>query len=436
MNYVKQVLGGDLRKYTMALILLLVLAIFHFLTNGLMLTSQNIVSLLMANTYVFILAMGMLMVIVVGHIDLSVGSVAGFVGMMSAVMYKGGTGAPWWVCILIGLGIGVGVGAWQGFWLAKMGIPGFITTLAGMMVFRGAVIWVAEGRPRPAPPELKTFGYDYIRDWPPGVREHLGVNLPTILIGAVGILIVVFFQFRSRAKIGRVLGETPDLSPVIVRSVLIALIMGFFTYLLASGRENTSVPIPTLIVLVLVILYSTLTQRTPLGRHIYAVGGAKAAAALSGVSIPKTYFFTLFNMSILAALAGLLATGRTGSAAPADGNMWELDAIASVFIGGAAVTGGIGTISGTMIGALVMASINSGLNLMHAGSDKTMVIKGLVLLAAVALDVFNKQQGRASITGRLFGKKPGEEIQELTDQKKDTKEVEEAVSAPATPQSS
>jgi putative multiple sugar transport system permease protein len=205
-----------------------------------------------------------------------------------------------------------------------------------------------------------------------------------------------------------VTGEHEPLAPVVTRIVLFSAIIAFFTYIMASGNKGTSLPIPTIIVAVLVLFYSTLTQRTSFGRHVYAVGGNKAAAALTGISVPRVYFLTMFNMSILAAIAGLLMAGRGTAAGPNDGNAWELDAIASVFIGGAAVTGGIGTVGATIIGALVMASINSGLSLMGVGADKVQVIKGLVLLAAVALDVFNRRQGKTSITGMLFKKKTPE----------------------------
>jgi putative multiple sugar transport system permease protein len=385
----------------MVFVLVLILITFNIISGGRMLTSQNILNLLVGNTYVLILALGMLMVIVVGHIDLSVGSVAGFVGMCVALSARD-LGLPWAVAILAGLAIGALIGTWQGLWLSKIGIPGFITTLAGWMIFRGAVIWISGSISIPVPPELRVLGSGYLPDWG---REQTGLNLLTVLIGAVAIAVVVLLQLRSRKRLAEVTGESQPLLPAVLQLVLVGLLIGYLTWLLASGREGTSIPIPIIIVGALVIFYAILTQRTPFGRHVYAVGGNKAAAALSGVNVSRTYFLVMLNMSILAALAGILAAGRSTAAGPNDGNMWELDAIASVFIGGAAVTGGIGTVGATVVGALVMASINSGLMLMGVAQDRTQIIKGLVLLAAVALDVYNKRSGRDSITGRLLERK-------------------------------
>jgi putative multiple sugar transport system permease protein len=195
--------------------------------------------------------------------------------------------------------------------------------------------------------------------------------------------------------------ETPPLWPVVVRVALLTAVIAYVTWLFGSGRPGTSFPVPGLILAGLVIIYHVITQRTRFGRHIYAVGGNKAAAALSGVNTRRTYFLVMANMSLLAALAGILFVGRSTSAGPSDGTGWELDAIAAVFIGGAAVSGGIGTVIGSMVGGLVMAVLNSGLALMGVGSDRTQVIKGLVLLAAVAFDVYNKQQGKPSIIEHL-----------------------------------
>jgi putative multiple sugar transport system permease protein len=401
MNLVKQVLGGDLRRFTMVFALIVILVAFQFMSGGRMLTSQNILNLLVGNTYVLILALGMLMVIVVGHIDLSVGSVAGFVGMCVALTARD-FGFAWWLAVLTGLVLGALIGAWHGFWLAKVGIPGFITTLAGWMIFRGAVIWISGSISQPVPRQLRTLGSGYLPDWG---RDQIGLNALTLAIGAAAIIIFVFMELRSRRSLIEITGTAQSLLPTVLRIVLVAAVIGYVTWLLASGRPGTSLPIPTIIVGVLVIFYAILTQRTPFGRHVYAVGGNRAAAALSGVNVSRTYFYVMLNMSVLAALAGILFVGRSTAAGPNDGTMWELDAIASVFIGGAAVTGGIGTVGATMIGALVMASLNSGLMLMGVGQDRTQIIKGLVLLAAVALDVYNKRQGRASITGRLLGQK-------------------------------
>ena len=400
MKYIKQVLGGDLRQYTMVLALGLLIIIFNIISGGRMLTSSNFQNLISGNAYVLILALGMLMVIVIGQIDLSVGSVAGFAGMVIALVAKN-YNIPWWVAVLIALAIGILAGAWHGFFLSQLGIPGFITTLGGMMIFRGGVIWISRSISVPAPEQLKWFGSGYLPEWGPAFT---GMNNSTLLLGIIGIAAYIVAQLRKFKHSGDATGVKDPVWALIVRIVLMTAIIGYFTWLFGSGRVGTSFPVPGLILLVLTIIYHIITQRTKFGRHVYAVGGNKAAAALSGVNVKRTYFLTMMNMSFLAAVAGILFVGRATAAGPADGTSWEMDAIASVFIGGAAVSGGVGTILATIVGGLVMAVLNNGLMLMGVGADKTQVIKGFVLLAAVAFDVYNKKSGKSSILGRLFTK--------------------------------
>lgn len=398
MKAIKKVIGSDLKQYAMMVVLVTLIIIFNIASGGKMVTPSNFQNLLSGNAYVLILAIGMLMVIVVGHIDLSVGSVAGFVGMLTALAARD-FNLPWWTAVLIGLTAGAVIGAWQGFFLAKLGIPGFITTLGGMMIFRGAVIWVSKSISVPAPEELKFFGAGYLPEWGPA---WTGLNNSTLLLGLIAFAAFTWLQLRGRSRKAKLTGKTEELWPVVVRIVLIGVVIGYATYLFGSGRPGTSFPVPGLILVILVIIYHTITERTPFGRHIYAVGGNKGAAALSGVNVKKVYFLTMLNMSILAALAGIMFIGRSTAAGPSDGTSWEMDAISAVFIGGAAVSGGIGTVRATMVGGLVMAVLNNGLMLLGVGADRTQVIKGLVLLAAVAFDVYNKTQGKASILGRLF----------------------------------
>ena len=400
MKYIKQVLGGDLRQYTMVLALGLLIIIFNIISGGRMLTSSNFQNLISGNAYVLILALGMLMVIVIGQIDLSVGSVAGFAGMVMALVAKN-YNIPWWVAVLIALAIGILAGAWHGFFLSQLGIPGFITTLGGMMIFRGGVIWISRSISVPAPEQLKWFGSGYLPEWGPAFT---GMNNSTLLLGIIGIVAYIVAQLRKFKHSGDATGVKDPVWAVVVRIILMTAIIGYFTWLFGSGRVGTSFPVPGLILLILTIIYHIITQRTKFGRHVYAVGGNKAAAALSGVNVKRTYFLTMMNMSFLAAVAGILFVGRATAAGPADGTSWEMDAIASVFIGGAAVSGGVGTILATIVGGLVMAVLNNGLMLMGVGADKTQVIKGFVLLAAVAFDVYNKKSGKSSILGRLFTK--------------------------------
>ncbi|PKM66749.1 MAG: sugar ABC transporter permease [Firmicutes bacterium HGW-Firmicutes-2] len=394
MIYIKKIFGDKLQDYTMVLALVALAIIFNIISGGKMITSSNFQNLISGNAYVMVLAIGMMMVIVIGQIDLSVGSVAGFSGMVMAIAVRD-LGLTWWVGVLLSLAVGATIGAWQGFWLAKLGIPGFITTLGGMMIFRGGVIWISRSISVPAPRELKIFGAGHLPEWGPAFT---GMNNSTLLLGIIAITAFAFTQLRkhNRSK------KTKELWPVLVRIALVSVVIGYLTWIFGTGRPGTSFPVPGLILVVLVLIYHTITTRTTFGRHIYAVGGNKSAAALSGVNVQKTYFLTMLNMSFLAALAGIMFVGRSNAAGPSDGIGWELDAIASVFIGGAAVSGGVGTIIATMVGGLVMTVLNSGLMLMGVGADRTQVIKGLVLLAAVGIDVFNKKEGRQSIIGRLF----------------------------------
>ena len=392
MQRIKQILGADLRQYTMVLALAALIIVFNIISDGRMLTSSNFQNLLSGNAYVLVLALGMLMVIVIGQIDLAVGSVAGFAGMVMAKAAHD-LNMPWYVAVLVALVIGALAGAWNGFFLAKLGIPGFITTLGSMMMFRGAVIWLSRSISVPAPDELRFFGAGYLPEWGPAFT---GMNNSTLLLGLIGIIVFIVFEMKKYRQSASLSGDRAPLWTVIVRIAIISAVIGYFTWLYGSGRVGTSFPIPGVILLILVILYHIITQKTMFGRHVYAVGGNKSAAALSGVNVSKTYFLTMMNMSMLSAVAGILFVGRSTAAGPADGTSWEMDAIASVFIGGAAVSGGVGTILATMVGGMVMAVLNNGLMLMGVGADKTQVIKGLVLLLAVTFDVYNKRSGRGS----------------------------------------
>lgn len=397
MKAIKQVLGGDLKQFSMVFALVALLAVFEIWSGGGMLTSSNVQNLIRGNAYVLVLAIGMVMVIVIGHIDLSVGSVAAVVGITAAISSTR-WGFDWWLALLFGLLVGVVIGAWHGFWLAKVGIPGFITTLAGMMIFRGLVIWLSGSVTIPVPVEFRTIGAGFLPEWGP----NTGVNNSTLLLGILGIAAYGWSQFNKYRKQAKFEVEKVPAYAFVIRFALVAGVIAYATWLFGTGLYGTSFPIPGLILLVLVFIYHTLTQRTTFGRHVYAVGGNRVAAALSGVNVKRTYFLVMLNMSFLAAVAGILFVGRATAAGPTDGTMWELDAIAAVFIGGAAVSGGVGTVVGSVVGGLVMAVLNNGLFLMGIGADQQQIIKGLVLLAAVAFDVYNKQQGRPSITGRLF----------------------------------
>jgi putative multiple sugar transport system permease protein len=397
MNALKQLFGGSLRQFGMLFVLVALAVLFHGLTGGLVITSTNLMNLLNGNSYILVLAIGMVMVIIVGHIDLSVGSVAAFVGIVVAIAMRD-WGIPWWMAFLLGLALGAVCGAWQGFWVAYMGIPGFIVTLAGYMFFRGANQWVGKSLTVPVPKAFQYLGAGYLPEWGPNTP----MNNSTLLLGVLAVAILVWMQVNQRRALAKIGAEVPPMSVMITRLVLLTVVIGYLTWMFGTGRPGSSFPVPGLILVALVIVYSYLTSRTIFGRHIYAVGGNRLAAELSGVNTRRTYFLVMMNMAMLAAFAGMMFVGRSTASGPFDGVGWELDAIAAVFIGGAAVSGGVGTVVGSVIGGLVMAVLNNGLQLMSAGSDATQMIKGLVLLAAVALDVWQKSQNKPSITGLLF----------------------------------
>lgn len=400
MNYLRSLFGGDPRQFGMLFALLALVVFFQIETDGLVLTSANLMNLLNGNAYILVLAIGMVLVIIAGHIDLSVGSVAAFAGIVVALAMQD-WGIPPWGGVLLCLAIGFLIGAWQGFWIAYVGIPGFVVTLAGMMLFRGANQFVGKSNTIPVPPEIQYLGGGYL----PTFAHDTGLNDPTLALGFAAILWLVTGTLYARRQTIRTGGVPLPVRTIVIRTVLIGGVIAWLTYQFASGRQGTSFPVPGLILVSLVLLYSFIARRTILGRHVYAVGGNIQAAKLSGVNTRLVNFLVMMNMSILAALAGLMFIGRATASGPFDGVNWELDAISAVFIGGAAVSGGVGTVIGSVIGGLVMAVLNNGLQLMGVGADMTQIIKGLVLLAAVAFDVYNKIQGKPSITGLLFRKR-------------------------------
>jgi len=370
---------------------------FQIFTGGRTLTPGNVINLFNGNSYILILAIGMVLVIIAGHIDLSVGSVAAFVGVSVALAMRD-WGLPWWAGVLFGLLLGAVIGAWQGLWTAYVGIPAFIVTLAGMLLFRGFNQFVGKSNTIPVSKDFQFIGSGYL----PEIGPNTGFNNLTLLIGIVAAAFVVIMSVRARAAAKALGADVPELWVEVTKLVLICGAILYATYLFATGRPGTSFPIPGLILAVLVLIYGFIADKTVLGRHVYAVGGNRHAAELSGVQSKKVNFMVMMNMSILAGLAGMIFVARSTASGPFDGVGWELDAIAAVFIGGAAVTGGVGTVIGSIVGGLVMAVLNNGLQLLGVGADLTQIIKGLVLLAAVAFDVYNKSQGKRSITGMLI----------------------------------
>jgi putative multiple sugar transport system permease protein len=386
-------LSGNLRQYGMMIALLLLMVLFTFMTDGLFVQPRNITLLLVQNGYVLILAIGMVMVIIAGHIDLSVGSVCAFVGATVALAMAQWH-FPWYAAILLGILLGILVGMWQGFWVAYVGIPAFIVTLAGMLLFRGLDLMILGAQSIPVPDAFQAIANGYLPAVGPVTNYH---NL-TLLLALIGVGAVIWMEMRHRAGLKKHSMKPASMVGSVTKVVLISALIIAFSMLLASYK---GVPVVGLILLALIIIYSFITQKTVFGRHIYAVGGNRNAARLTGVNTKRIDFLVMVNMGMLAGIAGMVYTAYLNAANPKDGTGFELDAIAAVFIGGAAVTGGIGTVIGSMIGGLVMGVLNLGLANMSVDQNLIQVIKGLVLLGAVAFDVLSKMQGKPSIIGMI-----------------------------------
>jgi putative multiple sugar transport system permease protein len=408
MKAIKQLFGGNTRQFGMIFALIALVVYFQIRSGGLLLTPDNVINLMNGYSYILILAVGMVLVIIAGHIDLSVGSVAAFVGIVVALSMRD-WGLPWYMGILAGLVLGALIGAWQGFFVAYVGIPAFIVTLAGMLIFRGANQFFGKSLTVPVPEDFQFIGAGYL----PEIGPNTGYNNLTLLIGFLAIAAIIWGELRGRSKSLSLGAGVKPLWVTIVKLVVLCAVILYVTYLFATGRPGTSFPMPGIILGVLVLVYGFISSRTTIGRHVYAVGGNRHAAALSGVKSKRTDFLVIMNMAILAALAGMIFVARSNASGPSDGVGWELDAIAAVFIGGAAVTGGVGTVVGSMIGGLVMAVLSSGLQLLGVGSDWTQIIKGLVLLAAVVFDVYNKSQGKPSFIGFMMKRLGGRDNPDL-----------------------
>jgi putative multiple sugar transport system permease protein len=378
-------LVADLGKNGIFLALLAVVLFFSIVTDGILLRPQNISNLIVQNGYILVLAIGMVMIIIAGHIDLSVGSVAAFVGACSGV-FAVSWGLPWWLSIILSLGIGALVGVWQGFWVAYVGIPAFIVTLAGMLIFRGlALVVLGNANIGSFPTEYRALGNGFLNN----VFGDLELDPLTLLVAAVAVVALIVQQVRTRAGRQKYGQDVEPLVWFVAKLVLITVAIGFFAYALASYK---GIPVTLIVLAVLVLIYGIIMNRSVFGRHVYAIGGNRHAAELSGIKTRKTDFLLFVNMGVLAALAGLIFTARLNLAGPKAGDGFELEAISAAFIGGAAVQGGVGTIGGAIIGGLIIGVLNNGMSILGLGIEWQQAVKGLVLLLAVAFDVYNKRR--------------------------------------------
>ena len=375
---------GNIRQSGIFLAFLAIAVLFAVL-NPSFLSPGNLTNIVLQYSYILVLAIGMLFVILLGQIDLSVGSVVAVTGALSAVLVIK-NGMPWWVGVIAAIVLGLIIGAWQGFWVAYVGIPGFIVTLAGMLLFRGLTFQVLENVS--LSPFPKAY-YNIANGFFNGLLGGMGFDVFTLVIFGIGVLGFAYQQFRSRKARIAYNQAVESMALFIGKIVVIAAFVMWFAFQLSRSR---GLPFVLIILAILVLIYGMLANSTVFGRDVYAIGGNISAAALSGINVKSVTFWTYVNMGFLSAVAGIIYSARMNGAQPSAGNMFELDAIAACFIGGASTTGGIGKLSGALVGGLIMAVMSNGMQLMGASTSTQQMVKGLVLLLAVAFDVWNKRR--------------------------------------------
>ncbi|MGI6854826.1 multiple monosaccharide ABC transporter permease [Mesorhizobium sp. 1B3] len=383
-------LKENLRDYGLVLALIAIMVFFQFTTNGTLFKPVNLTNLVLQNSYIIIMALGMLLVIVAGHIDLSVGSVSGFVGAVAAVLmvrYGFNPILAGLICLIVG-GL---IGASQGYWIAYMKIPSFIVTLAGMLVFKGLSLALLGGQSvGPFPREFQLLSAGFIPDViGPITIGSVTLHSTTLVIGIAIVAAMLYFSLKSRRNREKHGYEAEPFALFVVKNTLISAIVLFLVYMMASYK---GLPNVLIVMGVLIALFVFVTKRMTFGRRVYAMGGNVKAAALSGIKTERLTFSIFVIMGVLSALAGLIFAARLNTATPKAGLGFELDVIAAVFIGGASAMGGVGQVAGAVIGAFIMGVMNNGMSIMGVNIDWQQVIKGLVLLGAVVFDVYNKNK--------------------------------------------
>ncbi len=380
-NFIKK----NIREYGMLFSLAVIMVFFQYMTDGTLMQPLNLTNLLLQNSYIVIMALAMLLVIVAGHIDLSVGSVAGFIGGLAAILmvqFEWHYVPATLVCLIAGALIG----GLQGYFIAFHRIPSFIVTLGGMLIFRGATLALLGGRSvGPFPPEFQLLSSGFIPD--PMGGEALRAT--SLLLGGVVAVWLFYISMRERADKLHYGAATEPLGFLIGKNVIFSTAIIAFSYQLATYK---GLPNVLIIMFVLMMIFDFVTNRTTVGRRIYALGGNEKAARLSGIKTERLSFYTFVTMGVLAALAGLVFAARLNTATPKAGVGFELDVIAACFIGGASATGGVGRVTGAVIGAFIMGVMNNGMSILGLGIDYQQVIKGIVLVAAVFVDIYNKNK--------------------------------------------
>jgi putative multiple sugar transport system permease protein len=378
-------LKNNLREYGLLISLITIMVFFQVMTNGTLFQPLNLTNLILQNSYIIVMALGMLLVIVAGHIDLSVGSVSGFIGGVAAVLMVNYE-VNFILASIICLALGGIIGAAQGYWVAFHKIPSFIVTLAGMLVFKGLALAVLQGSSvGPFPAEFQLLSTGFIPD--PFAGETL--RIMSLIVGLLLAVVLLIVKVRGRAdRVKHGMDNEPTVF-FALKNLVFAVMIAAFSYLLSSYK---GLPNVLIVMLLLMLVYDFVTSKTTIGRRIYALGGNEKAARLSGIKTERLTFYTFINMGVLAALAGLIFAARLNTATPKAGIGFELDVIAACFIGGASASGGVGKVLGAVIGAFIMGVMNNGMSIMGIGIDYQQVIKGLVLLAAVLVDVYNKNK--------------------------------------------
>ncbi|MCS0788407.1 sugar ABC transporter permease [Cytobacillus firmus] len=385
-NEAKTLFKDNIRDYGMYIALFVIMLTFTIMTDGLFMSSRNISNLLDSTGYIAVLAVGMTLVIVIRHIDLSVGFVAGFLGAIAAILLTG-MGVAFYITIPIILVMGIFVGLFNGLLVAKFGIPSFVATLAGMLIFRGALLQVTE---KTGTIIVKDDGFNAIGNgFIPSIMQVNGLHLLTLILGVLAILLYIYSEISTRKNKTNYQFEVVSKGIFIVKLVFVSAIISYITWILAgyNGFSWTVV-----IMLLVVVIYHFLTKKTVLGRHIYAVGSNPEAAHLSGINVNKITYIVFGSMGMLAALSGILFTSRLQSATTTAGTLFELDAIAAAYVGGVSSAGGVGKITGAIIGAVVMASLSNGMNLLGVGVSLQYMIRGGVLAGAVIFDVMTRKK--------------------------------------------
>lgn len=381
LNETKTLLKKNLRDYGMYIALVVIIAFFAIKTDGLFISSRNISNLINQTGYIAVLAVGMTLVLIIKHIDLSVGFVAGFLGAIVAILMVKFNVSEW-IAIPIVLLVGLLIGLIYGFLVAKVGVPAFVTTLAGMLIFRGLLLQVTEGTGTIIVPNeaFNAIGNGYI----PDLFKVEGLHVLTLIIGVLGIAYFIISENNKRRNMLKYNFDVISAPLFAIKLAFVSAVIGYIIWILA-GYKGLSWTV--VIVMIVVVIYNFVMTKTTLGRHIYGIGGNGEAAQLSGVDIKKVTYIVFASMSMLAALAGILFTSRLQSATTTAGTAFELDAIAAAYVGGVSASGGVGKVTGSIIGALVMASLINGMNLMGVGISYQYVIRGVILVLAVIFDI-------------------------------------------------